>query len=907
MQRAPRERQAREPDLFAPTSAVARGTKAFVLGVSVHRVTLFSYFARAPLGGHRLVLAMLACAVGCGSRTDALRSIDGGAPPVVQAERCNGLDDDGVNGVDDPFRDSQGRYVSDANCGACNQVCAPRSASELVTHCQLVEQVPLCVAQVCAQGSAPTHAGRCEALATSLCLPCANDNDCGALRGAVCTTIASEARCSIDCALGCPSGYQCDSASKACVPVGGSCSCSASDSFALACAVASNTRKPGTPVCVGHASCDKGVLSACMTSVEVCDHDDNDCDGQVDEGFADARGAYSLDQANCGECGVSCLEDTGTDLQLACGGDPFAPTCTLACPDSRNGIQVGDMLDGDLDIATGCECKVSALADDPGPTAARDAALDVNCDGADGVVLSSFYVATDGDDSYAGSPTRPLRTIGAAIQRASASRSTPFPRPHVFVAGGTYTETLQLADGVLVHGGYRRDFRALDPAAFLVEVRAPASSAAPGGAVLLASGVGATATLVEGMTLRGLDASSAGAATLGAYLEHPLASLALRNLIILAGVPGEGTTGSDGPAGSGPTTPAGAGQLPRGALEASSHDCIASPSNVVSGGAGGQNSCGGTADASGGSGGSASCPHFASFQGSGTSGHASGGTVSVAGGTGGQDAEGPIGGTGTGCKANVCCGLADFSVPQDFVGPTAGQNGVDGTVGAAGQGCSDARGSFSAGSWSGGRGSAGAAGSPGSGGGGGGAGGGVDMTYMTGVCEFADGLGGGGGGGGAGGCGGGAGVEGTSGAPSVALLVIDPSPFVLDSVTFAPSRGGRGGPGGAGGDGGLGGVGAGGGLLAPELRNTPTLAGTNPGARGGSGGAGGPGGGGGGGCGGASVGLWIVGVEPANGASWRKQNRFNTGSGGEGGAGGGGAQVGSSGRRGEAVDVVVQQ
>ena len=69
-----------------------------------------------------------------------------------------------------------------------------------------------------------------------------------------------------------------------------------------------------------------------------------------------------------------------------------------------------------------------------------------------------------------------------------------------------------------------------------------------------------------------------------------------------------------------------------------------------------------------------------------------------------------------------------------------------------------------------------------------------------------------------------------------------------------------------------------------------------------------PGGGGGGGCGGASVGIWIVGAEPSNGAAWRMRaiaSRWEAV--GEGGAGGGGAQTGSSGARGETLDVVVQQ
>ena len=53
--------------------------------------------------------------------------------------------------------------------------------------------------------------------------------------------------------------------------------------------------------------------------------------------------------------------------------------------------------------------------------------LDENCAGADGNVRESFYVASDGNDAFAGSPTRPLRTIGAAVLRASSSLGSAAP------------------------------------------------------------------------------------------------------------------------------------------------------------------------------------------------------------------------------------------------------------------------------------------------------------------------------------------------------------------------------------------------------------------------------------------------------------------------------------------------
>jgi hypothetical protein len=96
-------------------------------------------------------------------------------------------------------------------------------------------------------------------------------------------------------------------------------------------------------------------------------------------------------------------------------------------------------LDGDLNIASGCECVVQKLVDLPGPVGREGQLLDENCDGADGMVRESFYVAGDGDDMGPGSPTRPLRTISAAIVRARDSLKGMSKRPHVFVASGSYT------------------------------------------------------------------------------------------------------------------------------------------------------------------------------------------------------------------------------------------------------------------------------------------------------------------------------------------------------------------------------------------------------------------------------------------------------------------------------------
>ncbi len=919
-------------DPSSRTGALARGSTAGERGGRPPR----DRYSCPVLRPVPWLMALSIALAACGARTATIDD-----PPEPQdrprprPEVCNGLDDDldglvwagaldggmdasrpdgglGDGGVDrdlfvdEDFRDELGRYVHEDHCGGCDRPCRA-GGSVLEATCALIEETPVCAALRCAPGFTPSSTGRCVPAYERLCLACADDGDCGDFPSARCALVGGERRCTIGCELGCPDGYSCQM--DVCAPSGGSCSCDPGDFFTLACALFD----PEGQRCPGFAVCTDGVLAECTAQDEVCDEVDNDCDGTIDEGYRDARGAYSLDIHHCGECGVDCTLSAVPEGDLVCGGDPFAPTCVLSCPDAVDGIMPGDRIDADRDIATGCECTVTSLSDDPGPVRAVGEDLDVNCDGADGIVVQSFYVAPDGDDAAPGSPTRPMRTIDAALARAAASLETPAPRPHVFIASGIYTETLHVPDGVLVHGGYRRDFLALDPDGFRVEVRAPVGTTAPGGAAVEIRGAGMRDTVLEWMEVRGRDATEPSAATFGIYALDPGPSLALRDLTVRAGVPGDGTSGLDGTAGRSFEAPPANGDPPRGALETATHACIPGASNTVAGGRGGVNRCDGV-DVSGGTGGSPTCPSFASFQPSGANGRPAGALPGGSGGRGGQDSRGPIEGGSLACPDRpVCCGLADFTVPGDFQGPQPGNPGSRGENGASGRGCGDAFGRFDGDLWRGATATGGTAGRPGSGGGGGGGGGGSVIDWFAGLCEFADGLGGGGGGGGSGGCGGSLGAPGTSGAPSVAVLIRytagRPARVpTLRNVRLIPSDGGDGGDGGAGGAGGRGALGAFGGELALSDRSTPTLAGPFPGGRGGPGGAGGDGGGGGGGCGGASVGVWLLGVgsEPPGVAAWRAENTFLLGRPGVAGRGGGGAAPGTDGAEGGAVDVVVR-
>lgn len=82
-----------------------------------------------------------------------------------------------------------------------------------------------------------------------------------------------------------------------------------------------------------------------------------------------------------------------------------------------------------------------------------DQYVDSNLDGIDGMRCGPIFVAPSGSDANPGTIESPMRTIGAAI-RAARSHT---PIRDVYVAEGTYTGPVVLAEGVNLYGGYDPD------------------------------------------------------------------------------------------------------------------------------------------------------------------------------------------------------------------------------------------------------------------------------------------------------------------------------------------------------------------------------------------------------------------------------------------------------------------
>lgn len=609
------------------------------------------------------------------------------------------------------------------------------------------------------------------------------------------------------------------------------------------------------------ANCVNGLPQTCnpgTPTAEICDGKDNDCDGVVDNGIDKNSVMY------CGSCTNSCMAMNGTpkcsagvcaidtctnpyrdcDGVYANGCEANTDTSLLHCgmcarpctaanatPTCALGVCTFVCLPGfgDLDKIAANGCEATCVANDTPDLGF----VDTNCDGIDGNESKAIFVdALGGSDANPGTKLLPKQTLAAGIAAAAAAT----PTKDVYVSKGIYGETVTLASGVSLYGGYDAAAGWARSNTNFTIILSPTSIGISG------SGLGAALTVqlfnVNASSASGTGPGGEGLSSYGVLIVNSSGGVTLSAVSVSAGNGSPGNSGATGTPGS--------------------------PGTI------GGNASGSTP---GGAGGSA-CGAAGGIGGAGVNGVANGGT----GGTGTQVAGGGLAASGGNPGSAGACSA--FSAGNGGNAPVVGANGGGGPGGSSGMtglaiGVLDAAGLYLP--QGGGPGLAGFVGGPGGGGGGGG---GTAHGDLSSACANCSGLtSGGGGGGGGGGCGGLPGLGGRGGGGSFGVAALN-SVVTIDATRLTSGNGGSGGPGGDGGAGAVGGSpgsgtgGESGGGFCPTY-----TAGT--GANGSSGGQGGKGGGGAGGSGGPSVCIFYKGISPTTNGL-----QCTTGSVGLGGVGG---------------------
>ena len=198
----------------------------------------------------------------------------------------------------------------------------------------------------------------CKNRAVVLCMPCLQDDDCeveGHVGEDQCVAYGNAGSfCGIGCgtATDCPSGYGCDSGQ--CVKESGECVCEVLHTALNAQTQCNAANETGT--CLGTRRCDNDGLTACdapQPTTEVCDGKDNDCNSQTDEipdSACEVSNAFGTcaGTKSCVDGASNCDAQAPTE-ELCDGNDNDCNGETDEGFADADGDGIADCVDGDLD------------------------------------------------------------------------------------------------------------------------------------------------------------------------------------------------------------------------------------------------------------------------------------------------------------------------------------------------------------------------------------------------------------------------------------------------------------------------------------------------------------------------------------------------------------------------------